>query len=50
MNHYLPTLIVYSIGETNDLRIEVVTNRSQETLKIIIENHIGIGNYIVTDS
>ena len=36
--------------ETNELRIEIVTNRNQKTLKTIIENHIGIGNYIISDS
>ena len=35
---------------TNDLRIEVATDRREETLKAIIENHIGKGNYIISDA
>lgn len=36
--------------KVNDLRIEVLTDRSQKTLKTIIENHIGTRNYIVSYS
>ena len=36
--------------ETKDLRIEVVIDRREETLKTIIENHIGKGNYIISDA
>ena len=35
---------------TNDIRLELVENRSSETLKLIIEKHVKNGNTIVTDS
>ena len=35
---------------TNEIRLELVENRNQETLKKIIEKHVGIGNKICTDS
>ena len=37
-------------SETNDIRLEFVDSRDQNTLKTIIEKHVGIGNYIITDS
>ena len=36
--------------ETNGIRLEVVTNRNEATLKTIIEKHFGIGNTIYSDS
>lgn len=35
---------------TNDIRLEVVENRSSQTLKTIIEKHVMNGNTIVTDN
>ena len=35
---------------TNEIRLELVENRNQETLKKIIEKHVGLGNIICTDS
>ena len=35
---------------TNEIRLELVENRNQETLKKIIEKHVGLGNIIYTDS
>ena len=37
-------------SETNDIRLETVDSRDHNTLKTIIEKHVGIGNYIITDS
>ena len=36
-------------AETNKLRLEVVTEKDESTLKKIITTHINIGNYIITD-
>ena len=35
---------------TNDIRLELVENRSSETLKLIIEKHVKNGNTLVIDS
>ena len=35
---------------TNEIRLELVENRNEETLKKIIEKHVGYGNTIYTDS
>ena len=35
---------------TNDIRLEMVENRNNETLKKIIEKHVMNGNSVVTDS
>ena len=36
--------------DINEIRLEVVTNRNEETLKAIVEKHIGIGNTVYSDS
>ena len=36
--------------DTNEIRLEVVTNRNKETLKAIVKKHIGIGNTVYSDS
>ena len=39
---------VFGIINT-DTHLEVVTNRNEETLKAIVEKHIGIGNTVYSD-
>ena len=36
--------------ENNDIRLEIISNRNEATLKSIIEKHMGIGNTVYTDS
>lgn len=36
--------------EANGIRLEVVPIRNEATLKTIIENHVGLGNTIYSDS
>ena len=36
--------------DTKEIRLELVSNRNQNTLKYIIEKHVGRGNIINTDS
>ena len=37
-------------NESNELRVEIVPNWDGSTLKSLIEKHVPIGNYIVTDA
>ena len=43
-------VVLINLIRTNDIRLELVENRSSETLKLIIEKHVMNGNIIVTDS
>ena len=37
-------------SETNDIPLEIVDSRDQNTLKTIMEKNVGIGNYIIIHS
>ena len=51
MNHYSPTTLeTNNVFETDEIKLELISNRDENTLKPIIERYFGYGNIICSDS